>query len=278
MKVRFYGTRGSLPSPGPDTNRYGGNTSCVRVHNDEGQVLILDAGSGIRAAGEDIGPEVKRVDVLLTHLHMDHIQGLGFFRTLYSPGVEVHIWGPPSSARSLRKRLTRYLSPPLFPVRIREVPSHVKCHDVTREPFEIGAYRLTSHLITHPGPTLGYRIECGGRTLAYMPDHEPQLGCRTGLPKDEWLSGFALAEGADLLVHDAQYTAEEYASRVGWGHCTAELAVRYAETVDARRLLFFHYDPGRSDDELETVCSAAAATHDGDIAIAPAAEAFETEV
>jgi len=278
VRLTFHGTRGSLPSPGEATNRYGGNTSCVMVQNDEDQVLILDAGSGIRQAGEAIPPGTKRVDVLLTHLHMDHIQGLGFFAPLYTPGVQVHIWGPPSTTRSLRKRLTRYLSPPLFPVRIREVPSLVRCHDVTRDGWDIGAYRLQGHLITHPGPTLGYRIECGGRTLAYLPDHEPQLGCPAALPKADWLSGFSVAAGADLLVHDAQYTAEEYRTRAGWGHCTAELAVRYAEAVAAKRLLFFHFDPARSDDDLERVCSDAASTHKGTIDIAPAAESTSHEV
>lgn len=278
MQVTFHGTRGSLPSPGSGTQRYGGNTSCVMVQNGEDQVLILDAGSGIRAAGESLPKGTRRVDVLLTHLHMDHIQGLGFFAPLYTPGVQVHIWGPPSTTRTLRKRLNRYLSPPLFPVRIREVPSLVRCHDVTGDGWEIGAYKMSGHLITHPGPTLGYRIECAGRTLAYLPDHEPQLGCRNGLPRAEWLSGFGIAEGADLLIHDAQYTSEEYQSRMGWGHCTAELAVRYAETVAARKLLFFHYDPSRTDDELEKVCGAAAATHDGPIDIGASAESAHVEV
>ena len=278
MKVTFYGTRGSLPSPGPETTRYGGNTSCLTVSNETGQTLIFDAGSGIRVAGQNLSIGTKRVDVLLTHLHMDHIQGLGFFGPLYTPGIEVHFWGPPSTTRSLRKRLARYLSPPLFPVRFREVPSKVTCHDLSTAGFEIGDFKLRAHLITHPGPTLGYRIEADGRSMAYLPDHEPQLGCRNGLPKAEWLSGHSIAEGVDLLVHDAQYTEDEYRSRVGWGHCTPELAVRYAETVEAKRLLFFHHDPGRSDAQLEAVCQEATATHKGEIGIAAAAEADSHEV
>jgi ribonuclease BN (tRNA processing enzyme) len=278
VKVTFYGTRGSLPSPGAATIRYGGNTSCLAVTNQAGQALILDAGSGIRVAGQSLSPDVKRVDVLLTHLHMDHIQGLGFFGPLYTPGVEVHFWGPPSTTRSLRKRLARYLSPPLFPVRFREVPSKVVCHDLSTDSFEIGDFRVRAHLITHPGPTLGYRVESDGRSMAYLPDHEPQLGCQGGLPRDEWLSGFSIAEGADLLVHDAQYTPDEYRQRVGWGHCTPELAVQYAEIVQARRLLFFHHDPGRSDEQLEQVCAEASALHKGEIGIAAAAEADTHEV
>ncbi|MBK9368827.1 MAG: MBL fold metallo-hydrolase [Deltaproteobacteria bacterium] len=160
---------------------------------------------------------MKRVDLLLTHLHMDHIQGLGFFAPLYTPGLDVHLWGPPSTTRTLRSRLNRYLSPPLFPVRIRELPSRVHCHDVTQGQWEIGDFKVRSSLVAHPDPTLGYRLESEGRIVTYLPDHEPQLGCRTGLPTTEWLSGHHLAEGADLLIHDAQYTEDEYLNRVGWG-------------------------------------------------------------
>jgi len=271
VTVTLYGTRGSLPAPGKHTTRFGGNTSSVRVDNDEGHVLLLDAGSGIAPAGRSLPEGTKRVDVLLTHLHLDHIQGLGFFQPLFTPDVEVHIWGPPSTTKTLRKRLARYLSPPLFPVRIVEVPAKLFCHDAWDDAWSIGAFDIEAHLVTHPGPTVGFRITHGGKTLAYLPDHEPQLGCRT-LPRKEWLSGFRVGEGADLLIHDAQYTGEEYRERVGWGHCTPELAVRFAETVDAKRLLFFHHDPERHDDALEQVCQEAAATHEGSIDMAPAAE------
>ena len=271
MKVTLYGTRGSLPSPGEGTNRFGGNTACVRVDNDDGQVLILDAGSGIAPAGRDLPAGTRRVDVLLTHLHLDHIQGLGFFRPLFTPGMEVHIWGPPSTTRTLRKRLARYLSPPLFPVRIAEVPATVTCHDTWDDTWEIGGYRIGAHLVSHPGPTVGFRIACEGKTLAYLPDHEPQLGRRT-LPHKEWLSGFSVGEGADLLIHDAQYTPEEYDARVGWGHCTPPLAARFAEEVAAKKLLFFHHDPDRNDDELEALCDEAARGHTGDIEMSAAAE------
>lgn len=271
MKVTLFGTRGSLPAPGPHTNRFGGNTSCVRIDDDQGQVLILDAGSGIVQAGASLPPNTRRVDLLLTHLHMDHIQGLGFFRPLFTPGLEVHIWGPPSTTRTLRKRLARYLSPPLFPVRLTDVPATVTCHDTWDRSWAIGEYEVSAHLVSHPGPTLGFRVCSPTATLAYLPDHEPQLGRRT-LPHKEWLSGYSVAEGADLLIHDAQYTCEEYDTRVGWGHCTPELAARFAEEVAAKRLLFFHHDPTRDDDSLQAVCDAAAATHQGSIVMDPAAE------
>lgn len=262
-----YGTRGSLPAPGARTALYGGNTSCVSVQA-EGRLLVLDAGTGLSQL--PLPDKLRRVDILLTHLHLDHIQGLGFFPALLRPEVQVHVWGPGAES-SLRSRLARYLSPPLFPVQLGDLPARLHCHEVPAQPWELGPFRVQAHRITHPGPTLGFRVSAGGRSLAYLPDHEPQLG-HSRLPRGELLSGFAIAEGVDLLLHDAQYTAEEYRERVGWGHCTAELAVRYAERVGAGGLLFFHHDPGRFDPELEALCAAAAATHQGAISIAPAAE------
>src|SRR5262249_36281029 len=148
--------------------------------------------------------EVERVDVLLTHLHMDHIQGLGFFAPLFRPVGEVHVWGPPSTTMDLRSRLARYLSPPLFPVRIRDLEARVMFHDVPGEPFDVGPFRVTAAAVLHPGPTVGYRIEEAGAILAYLPDHEPALG---GTPFERrWTSGFDLAADADLLIHDAQYS------------------------------------------------------------------------
>ena len=241
LEVQFWGTRGSLPAPGPDTNRYGGNTSCVTVRSDSGELLILDAGTGIRRVETLLGDDDSDVNILLTHLHMDHIQGLGFFEPLFRSGRRVRIWGPPSTSRSLRRRLGRYLSPPLFPVRLNEAQSIV-----------------TGELVCHPDPTLGFRITSGGSTVAYLPDHEPQLGRRT-LPREEWLSGFQVAEGADMLIHDAQYTSEEYETRVGWGHCTVELAVRFAEKVGAEKLWLFHHDPSHSDETLDEMHRDAAA-------------------
>jgi ribonuclease BN (tRNA processing enzyme) len=216
--------------------------------------------------------EDTEIHILLTHLHMDHVQGLGFFEPLFRGGRRVRIWGPPSTCRSLRRRLGRYLSPPLFPVRLNELASIVSCHDVVNDTFDIGHFRVTGELVCHPDPTLGYRVECDGKTVTYLPDHEPQLGCRT-LPRDEWLSGFRLARGADLLLHDAQFTAQEYASRVGWGHCTAELAVQFAEQVGAQKLLFFHHDPSHSDDMLDRMHQdAIAGLSDGPLRVQGACE------
>lgn len=262
MRLRLWGTRGSLPSAGPENVRYGGNTSCVEVVG-EGACLVLDAGTGIRRAGNAVPADVQRVDILLTHLHMDHIQGLGFFRPLYQEGLEVHIWGPPSRRLSLRGRLSKYLSPPLFPVPLRDLPCELTLHHIeVRAPFEIGSLRVTADFVAHPGATLGYRIQENGSTIAYLPDHEPALGMAQ-IPSDpDWTSGYLLAEGADLLIHDTQYLVDEYPQYVGWGHSAVSHTLAFAEATSVKRLVSFHHDPSHSDalldklhNELRSTCA-----------------------
>ncbi len=251
MRTTLFGTRGSLATPGPEMARYGGNTSTVEVRENDGTVIVLDAGTGIRRLGTQLKPDTDRVDVLLTHLHMDHLEGLGFFGPLYHPGIDVHIWGPASSTLSLGARLTRYLSPPLFPVRLRELP-RVSLHEVPRPPFDIGPFHISTELICHPNPTVGYRIESDDGSLVYLPDHEPALGLRTGQSLEPlWTSGYDLAAGADLLIHDAQYTDEEYEGRIGWGHSTYEHAFAFAALVGARQVVSFHHDPSHDDEMLD---------------------------
>ena len=253
MKATLWGTRGSLASAGPDTIRYGGDTAAVEVRGPGGEILVLDAGSGIRPIGDHLAADVPRLDILLTHLHMDHIQGLGFFAPLFDPTVDVHIWGPGSTTLSLGKRLTRYLSPPLFPVLLRDLPS-MTLHEIhPPATFDIGSLSIQADLIVHPGPTLGYRIESADCVLAYLPDHEPALGVSGFLDHAAWTSGFDLARQADVLIHDAQYTDDEYRQRIGWGHSTFEHALDFAGLAGVKRLVTFHHDPGHSDDKLDGV-------------------------
>jgi ribonuclease BN (tRNA processing enzyme) len=271
VKATFWGTRGSLPSPRPGTTRYGGNTSCVEVRTGDGSVVLLDAGSGIHRLA-DFGAGTTRVDVLLSHLHMDHILGLGFFGALFQPDLEVHIWGPPSTTLELKARLSRYLSPPLFPVRLTDLPCKLMLHDAPRGTFDLPSASVTADLVCHPGPTLGYRLEADGATLTYIPDHEPALGDSAFLSSTEWTSGFSLMAGVDLLIHDSQYTDEEYPSHVGWGHSTISQAMALAEAAGVGTLAPFHHDPSHNDVQLDRLFSAAMEQQDWSFELSPARE------
>ncbi len=257
MKVTLWGTRGSLASPGPDTARYGGNTACVAVQADDGRLLVLDAGTGIRRLSAALARDVTRVDILLTHLHMDHIQGLGFFAPLRDPEAEVHIWGPRADV-SLGERLARYLSPPLFPVALGDLACRLVLHELSGESFTIGACVVEAAFVCHPDPTLGYRIANAGTVLCYLPDHEPALS-EEDPARAAWTSGAALAAGADLLIHDAQYSEAEYAERVGWGHSSVGHAFAFAARAGVRHLVPFHHDPTHSDDDLDGLLQATVA-------------------
>jgi phosphoribosyl 1,2-cyclic phosphodiesterase len=278
VKVTFWGTRGSLASPGPDTVRYGGNTSCVAVEGSEGTAIILDAGTGIRNLGLSLPLEVKRVHILLTHLHMDHIQGLPFFAPMRRKGIEIHIWGPASTTLSLNARLQKYLSPPLFPVSVRELSTGLHFHELPSQLIEIGEFSIRAQLILHPNPTIGYRIQCAGATVTYLPDHEPALGSRTFPREKEWTSGYALAEGSDLLIHDSQYTEEEYRTRVGFGHSSIRHAFQFAKFSGVKHFVPFHHDPAHSDDELDRLFEEITAELHPDYAVTPSREGLSMEV
>jgi phosphoribosyl 1,2-cyclic phosphodiesterase len=272
VNVTFYGTRGSLATPGRATQRYGGNTACVLVRGEDGSALVLDAGTGIRPAGGSLPRDLRRVDILLTHLHMDHIQGLGFFGPLYNPAMEVHIWGPASATATLDTRLSRYLSPPLFPILLRDLPCQLHLHHVPCGEVAIGPFRVLAQSVCHPGPTVGYRVSEGGAVLTYISDHEPALGARRFPEAPEWTSGWELAHGADLLVHDAQYTREEYPSHVGWGHSSLHDALAFGALAGVARLALFHHDPARDDDALGAAVEAAVAEMRPSFSVTPAAE------
>jgi ribonuclease BN (tRNA processing enzyme) len=258
--------------------RYGGNTSCVEVRGREGSVLVLDAGTGLRRFGLTLDEAARRVDILLTHLHMDHIQGLGFFAPLRRRGAEVHIWGPASTTLGLGARLSRYLSPPTFPVLLRELACDLHLHEVPCGDFDIGEFRVAAALVCHPNPTVGYRLQSPAGTLTYLPDHEPALGARRFPLAAEWTSGYALADGADLLIHDAQYTSEEYRERVGFGHSSIAHALQFAGLAGARRLVPFHHDPGHSDEDIDRLLGEALAEADPSFAVTAGKEGAEFDL
>ena len=253
MRVRVWGCRGSVAAPGPDTMRYGGNTSCVEVRGTGGEAVVLDAGTGMRPLGVQMSQDgVKVIHVFLTHLHMDHLQGLGFFRPLFNPDAEIHIWGPPSPVQPLADRIATYMSPPLFPVSVREIPCQLTFHDAPIDPITIGGLTVRASLVTHQGPTVGYRVEENGKSLVYLPDHEPSVaGLDLALQQAQWISGHDLAHRCDVLLHDAQYGDDEYPRHVGWGHSAIGHVVAFAQKAEVERLVLFHHDPYHTDKELE---------------------------
>ena len=278
MRVTFWGTRGSLATPDPETVRFGGNTSCVEVRSSNDTVLILDAGTGIRRLGRSLVPVPRRMDILLTHLHMDHIQGLGFFGPLFQPDVEVHIWGPGSVEQTLEQRLARYLSPPLFPVHLRAVPSKLHIHELSPDGMDIGSFHVSLEYVCHPNPTVGYRITDGDSTVTYLPDHEPALGMNEIPSLPEWTSGYPLAAGVDLLIHDAQYDDEEYPLHVGWGHSSMTQACAFAELCGVRVLAPFHHDPSHTDLDIDRMVQHAVQGAGGGIRVIPAMEGLTLQL
>jgi phosphoribosyl 1,2-cyclic phosphodiesterase len=251
MRVRIWGCRGSVPTPGPETVRCGGNTSCIEISLDDGSVFVLDAGTGIRELGAQLSVRgVRHINLLLTHLHLDHLEGLRFFAPLFDSATTIDLWGPRSPVLTLEERIRRSFSPPLFPIDLQDTPAQVTFHDVPNHPWRVDGASLRATLVVHPGPTVGYRIEADGSSVAYIPDHEPALtGDFTERTRD-WISGGSIAEDVDLLFHDAQYFEHEYDERLGWGHSSVERAVAYANAVGARRLILFHHDPTHSDEVM----------------------------
>jgi phosphoribosyl 1,2-cyclic phosphodiesterase len=248
MKVTLKGVRGSIPTTGAETSFYGGNTSCTVVTEDN-WILVLDGGSGMQKVTVP-DTSIKRVDILLTHLHLDHIQGLGYFGPLFDPTMEVHIWAPSSATQSLHSRLSRYLSPPLFPVLIRDLPAKLTLHDIENSHFEIGPFTVDSRYVIHPGPTVGFRIQGRHSVFAYIPDHEPALGVKELTSDKKWISGYDIIADADLLLHDAQYTREEYPTKIGWGHSCIDDTLRLASIAGVKHLLLAHHDPSHTDEKL----------------------------
>ena len=254
MQVRVWGCRGSIAAPGADTVKYGGNTSCVEVRLASGPALILDAGTGIRPLGvlmqKDLPGELhilSPISILII------LQGLGFFSPLFVPGLDIHLWGPTSPVQHLSERIAMYLSPPLFPLRLEDVPSQLTFHDASDEPMTIGSATIRAAKVTHQGPTVGYRIEENGRVLVYIPDHEPALGTDLSSIPATRTSRHVIAYGADVLMHDAQYRDDEYDAHIGWGHSGVGAAIQFAQKADVGNLILFHHDPYHTDRELEVL-------------------------
>lgn len=266
MRVRFWGTRGSIAKPGPTTRRYGGNTSCVEVRSRSGLPILLDCGTGAHDLGAALAAEPappRRGCILISHTHWDHIQGLPFFGPLFQAGGEWDVYGPRGLGTSLAEALAGQMQYTYFPISMEQFEASVHFHDLVEGTFEIDGVRVTTRYLNHPALTLGYRLEEGGATVVYATDHEPHAGesalgaDATGSREDERHAEFVA--GADLLVHDAQYTAAEYPGFVGWGHSPVEFVVDTACANGVRRLALFHHDPRRDDAAVEAILEGARA-------------------
>ncbi|QRK07081.1 MBL fold metallo-hydrolase [Archangium violaceum] len=249
--VRFWGVRGSIPAPGPKTQRYGGNTPCVEIRCGD-ELFIFDLGTGVRVLGEELlaagGP--TRASIFLSHYHYDHLQGLPFFTPIFIPRFTFTVYGAPRDGRSVKEVLSGQMVHPYFPVTAEETfKAQLTYKDLgSGQQLELGPARIHTLDLNHPGGNLGYRVECGGRTVVYATDVEH--GCE----KDEELVEFA--RDADVLIIDAMYTEDEYrgrkgAAKIGWGHSTWESAVETANKSKVKKLVLFHHEPKRDDDAMD---------------------------
>jgi phosphoribosyl 1,2-cyclic phosphodiesterase/CheY-like chemotaxis protein len=259
MRVRFWGTRGSIATPGQGTVRYGGNTSCVEVRSASGTQVLLDCGTGARALGEALlasGPRPLRGHILIGHTHWDHIQGLPFFGPLFVQGNEWDIYAPRGFEQSLQETLAGQMQYTYFPITLDQFRATIRYHEVVEGVFDIGDIRVTAQYLNHPALTLGYRLEADGVAVVYACDHEPQgrhLAAGNGDLTDLDRRHVEFLAGADLVIHDAQYTAAEYDAKRGWGHSTVEYAVEACRSVGVRSVALTHHDPTRDDDAIDRI-------------------------
>jgi phosphoribosyl 1,2-cyclic phosphodiesterase len=276
MMVRFWGVRGSIPTPGPDTIKYGGNTTCIEIRTDDGRIIIIGAGSGIRALGNElVATELKKgpidLDLFISHTHWDHIQGFPFFTPIFIPGNKIRVHGPVNIGdESLDKIFSLQMSHNYFPLRADELAAEITYEVLTEKVFQLyDDVKVTSKMLNHPIIDLGYRIEADGAVAVTCYDHEPFRNLFDGEPEDEDYDEFAKNEGekaarfsnnkimefiagADLVIHDAQYTNQEYvSSRLGWGHSPMETALMNCIKAGVKRVALFHHEPTRNDVELE---------------------------
>jgi CheY-like chemotaxis protein/phosphoribosyl 1,2-cyclic phosphodiesterase len=284
MKVRFWGTRGSLAKPGPATLRFGGNTSCVEVAADDGTLIILDAGTGLHDLGQELmrTGRTNRGSILISHTHWDHIQGFPFFVPLFVPGTEWDIYAPRGVGHDVAATLAGQMQYRYFPVNLEQLGATIRYHDLVEGEFAIGPVHVKAQYMNHPAVALGYRLEVGGASLVYATDHEPNttaphetppaFGAVDSSVHAEDAAHVRFLAGADLAIHDSQYTEEEYPKKVGWGHSPVERVVDYALMAGVKRLALFHHDPLRNDDQVATLVERCRVRAAGAIEVFGAAE------
>ena len=261
-RLKFWGVRGSIPTPGPGTVRYGGNTSCVEVRTDS-QIIILDAGTGLRLLGRELMAEFEgqplELTLLLTHTHWDHIQGLPFFLPVYEPQNNIRILGYEGSRQSLDTVLTGQMESPFFPIGLPQVPANVRIEELKDLEFTIGPVRVQAQRANHPGTCVGYRLFMPGGSIAFFPDHEAHTArggsnqmpaASAGVDNSQDPKMIEFLRGADVLIMDTQYDSQEYAQHIGWGHGCVDDVVELALRAQIKRLFLFHHDPEHDDAKI----------------------------
>lgn len=260
--VTFWGTRGSIPTPGAATARYGGNTPCISVEAAGGHLVILDAGTGIRGLGTQLVERQNgavKAEILLSHTHWDHIQGLPHFRPFFAPGNAVRIHGSRQGTTSLEAILRQQMDPAVFPVPLDALSARLTVEEVEPGEFTVGEFRVRAMKLRHPGTTLGFRLtpKAGGSSMAYVTDNELGPGGQYGTSAT-WRQEFVkFLGGVDLLIHDAMYTPAELDTHRGWGHSSYEEAVALAHEAGAKRLVLFHHEPEHADAAMDELLALA---------------------
>lgn len=262
MKLRFWGTRGSIAKPGPDTVRYGGNTSCVQLESEAGTLLILDCGTGAHDLGQALmaeRPGSLQGHILIGHTHWDHIQGIPFFAPLFVPGNEWDFYAPQGFGKSLRETLAGQMQYSYFPITMDALGAEVRYHNLVEGSFQVGDIRVCTRYLNHTALTLGFRITVDGVVIVYACDHEPHARQSAVAPNEiigQDRDHADFLRNADLVIHDAQYTVEEYPDKIGWGHSTLDYAVAICRSAGVKRLALTHHDPLRNDESVDSVMEA----------------------
>ena len=258
LTVRFFGVRGSIATPGAEMTA-GGNTACLEIRAGDTRI-ILDAGTGLRALGnERMAAGIRHATILLSHLHWDHVAGLPFFTPIYVPGHRVEIASGPNGVMPLEQAMRELFRAPFFPVGFDDLGGTVSTRELkSNDRFEIGDITVTMARLNHPDPVYGFRLEHAGQSIVYATDTEHFACVDPALRK--------LASGADILIYDAQYTPEEYPTKVGWGHSTWQAGVELARAAAVPQLVLFHHDPGRTDAQLAQLEADARAVLPGTVA------------
>jgi phosphoribosyl 1,2-cyclic phosphodiesterase len=249
MIIRCFGARGSIPVSGKDYFRYGGNTTCLEIRNSRGDILLIDAGSGMREAGNALLAEGHRdFTLILTHAHWDHIMGFPFFKPLYRKDTSITVWGCAFAQDSIKDMLTRVMSAPYFPINYDDVHAHVAYTDPCGGFYQLGGLAVTPIALSHPNQGTGYKLSENAKSIVFLTDNELAFVHEGGLAYEDYRT---FCQGADLLIHDAEYRNDEYPKRRGWGHSTIEQAVQLALAAGVRQLGLFHHNQDRKDDEID---------------------------